>query len=77
MVKNKLMNGIKMLLFLFVLTICIIVFGPLLMTNIHAGIFMFFEEGFWSLFFFITGVWFIFGLIMWLRGYGKKGDEYA
>ena len=75
MPKNKAMNMIKMVAFLFVLTICIALFGPYIIPNINVGLLMLFDAEFWTLFFFIAGIWFIFGMIMWMRGFGKKGES--
>lgn len=75
MVKDRLINTLKIVLFFFILTICLVLFSPLLLPTITVGLTMFFEQSFWSLFFFITGLWFVFGLLMWMRGYGRKGDS--
>lgn len=75
MVKNRLMNTMKLLVFFFILTIVFIFAAPLILPSINVGLMMFFESGFWTLFFVITGLWFIFGLLMWTRGFGRKGDS--
>lgn len=75
MVWTKGKNIVKTLAFLFVLTVCLVLFGPYIIPQIQVGIFMFFSAEFWVLFFFIGAIWFVFGMLMWMRGYGRKGDS--
>ena len=74
MVKNRVMNTVKMLIFLFVLTIVLVWLSPFLFAGLFVSFTMFFEPGFWTLFFIMTGAWFIFGMLLWMRGYGRKGE---
>lgn len=75
MVKNRLMNTMKILAFFFILTIVLIFAWPLIAPTITVGLFMFVTSEFWGIFLLITGLWFIFGIIMWTRGLGRKGDS--
>jgi len=74
MVKNKIMNTFKLLFFFFILTMVLIWAYPIVAPTITVGLFMFVDSQFWTIFFLITGLWFIFGILMWMRGYGRKGD---
>lgn len=75
MVKNRLMNTIKLMGFFLILTTVLIFAWPLIAPTITVGFMMFFSGEFWAIFVLMAGLWFIFGILMWTRGLGRKGDS--
>lgn len=75
MVKNRLMNTVKLMGFFLILTTVLIFAWPIVAPTIQVGLLMFFHAEFWTIFFIMAGLWFIFGILMWTRGLGRKGDS--